>query len=380
MTTTIKHLSIYRVTIGLEQWLWLAIETADNRVGWGDASDSGDDSIVAHLIEQYAPQLIGCDINLANKMLTMDKASSYPAQSTNRFSSTAVSAIDQAIWDLRAQTMRVPLFAAIGSSMDGPIPLYANLNRALKDERSPAAFAESATSAWRAGFRVVKCTPFDEVTPYDIHSNIGPGLERLRSVLNIIPLANVAIDCHGRFHAVTLSQLLTELPHDTTPYWIEDPLAASDHYHTADVLVKHPEVRWAGGETANSVDEALRWMERPWLSIIMPDVKHMGGVSGVRTVMMVAGARGLWASCHNPSSPISTAISAHLSTIPLYPVPLEYPWGHQNIRQGATIPAEPIWDGAYHLSEEPGIGVAPNPEFLNEYGQRWRAGSWEPIR
>lgn len=375
----IKDISMYQVRIGLEKWLWIAIETVDGHIGWGEASDSGNDDLVANLITQMASPMLGSDVHTVHKLIKKVGRSAFPIPSTNRFSSTAVSVVDQAIWDLKAQIMGIPLFVAIGSDMDGPIPLYANLNRALREERSPEAYGESAVSACRAGFDIVKCTPFDEVMPWNIQPNLAPGLERLRSVLEVVPLSNVAIDCHARFHPAILAQLLHEFPVNSRPYWIEDPTPGSYRQWDVPVVERYPEIRWAGGESANSLNEALGYMERPWLNIIMPDVKHMGGVSGVRTLMEVAEAKDFWVSCHNPSGPIATAVSAHLATIPIHAVPLEYPWGQQNIRRGSTIPEEPVRDGAYHLSLESGIGLAPNPDFLKEYGSRWRSGSWESI-
>lgn len=375
MEIVIRDMTIYRVEVSSEHWLWVSISTSDGYTGWGDASDSGDDEVAAHILKRFSSQLLGRD-PWATRISSRSLQQLPPFQRPNRWESTAASAIDQALWDLKAQFMGVPLGVAIGGPRVSSIPLYANLNRALKVDRSPEKYAQSAVEAIHEGFSVVKCTPFDEVNPYDVIPNLDPGLERLGAVLRKIPLSRIAIDCHARFHPSTVPELLRSLPKNERPYWIEDPVSQQFWGQAKDVLDNT--IRWAAGETANSVSESLSWISPPGVSVLMPDVKHVGGVTAVESVMKVAGEQGVWVSCHNPSSPIATAISAHLSVLSLG-IPLEYPWGHATWRKNATTPAEPVWDGIYHLSCTPGIGLAPKPEFLQENGKEWDSGAWIPV-
>jgi galactonate dehydratase len=162
------------------------------------------------------------------------------------------------------------------------------------------------------------------------------------------------------------------------PYWIEDVFQLTDQSALDVFRNRFPHIHWVAGETALRVSELLERIHGGGLDVIMPDVKHIGGVSAVKTLIPLAEAKGIRVSLHNPSGPISTAFSAHLSALCQLSAPLEFPWEVTAVRSDSTFPQEPVRDGKYHLSpERPGIGLQPADHFLSEFGKLWTSGSWK---
>jgi galactonate dehydratase len=103
------------------------------------------------------------------------------------------------------------------------------------------------------------------------------------------------------------------------------------------------------------------------LDIIMPDVKHVGGILELRKVAALAEAGRVSVSPHNPSGPVSTLASVHAAaTIPNF-LALEYPWGETLWRGELLTPPEVIADGAIAVPERPGLGYTLNEETVREH-------------
>lgn len=208
-------------------------------------------------------------------------------------------------------------------------------------------------------------------------TTIEKGLERLEALLAVVPIEYVAIDCHQRFVRYSFARFINTLVHKYgLPYWVEDPVADDDTKAFDKINAKHPEIRWAGGEDIFEFNGMFELMKSGIYDILMPDIKYIGGVSVVKSLIPFAEGVGFKVTMHNPHGPISTAHSAHVSTLSRNKMPMEYPWASSSERHACTIPSEPIWDGAYHLSDEPGIGLKPAEEFLSKYGEVWMNGRW----
>jgi galactonate dehydratase len=108
---------------------------------------------------------------------------------------------------------------------------------------------------------------------------------------------------------------------------------------------------------------------RPFLTqrvvdVLMPDVKHNGGLAVTKAIAAAAQMNQLLIAPHNPAGPVATASTAQvISTVPNFYI-LEYAWGEVDWRAELLQPAERIEDGYLVLSQEPGIGHRLNPALV----------------
>ena len=139
------------------RWLFVVITQRDGRSGMGEASLNGSEEAVRDAASRLAIRALGG---------SPEQPAAFAAgiAPSNLAESAAVSAIDQALWDLHAQNAGVRLADAIGGVRRESILVYANINRRTR-LRTPEGFAASTRDALAAGFTALKIAPFDEVNP-----------------------------------------------------------------------------------------------------------------------------------------------------------------------------------------------------------------------
>ncbi|MFZ4453884.1 mandelate racemase/muconate lactonizing enzyme family protein [Salibacterium aidingense] len=372
----ISNVDVLHIEGSNDYWIWLRMKTDGGMEGWGEVTGSGDDKVLATIVQTLSTKLVGRDALNLDGCIEACSQTSFPNNTSNRFISTAISGIDQCLWDIRAQYFNIPLYWLLGGYEKCEIPLYANLNRGLLTDRSPEALEKNGLKAVENGFSFVKCTPFDEVTPGGNSISVQPGLSRLANLVSKVGMEKIAIDCHQRFNRVQAYQFLEYLKDFDTPFWVEDLLFEGTLRDQKMVYTDFPSIRWAGGETACNIKDILLLIQNGFLDVIMPDVKHCGGVSALKTIIPLIESSGTKVSLHNPSGPIATAFSAHLLSLSSNPEPLEYPWGSVPERKERMQPFEPVSNGIYYLSDLPGIGIKPREEFLESHAHVWEEGMW----
>jgi galactonate dehydratase len=354
-------------------WVFVALTDDVGHVGYGEASHSGDDAATIALLKGALADPIRTtawdDPSAAWGIL--DAAA--PAGTARRVAATAASAVEQALWDLRAQAEDTGLAtllaaragAAAGTSAASTVPLYANINRATVD-RTPDGFAANAARAVAEGFRTVKLAPFDEVgygTPVEERRRLAePGLARVAAVRTIVgPDVRVLVDCHWRFDvptALQVAQVLAELGVG----WLEDPVPYEDGPDSVLAVRQAAPLPIATGERLISAAAFAPFLDAGAADFYLPDVKHIGGIGELLKLAALSEDRGVKITPHNPSGPISTLASATaLASVP-HAAPLEFAWGEVTWRPAVLDPPERIEDGALVLpTGRPGLGARLAP-------------------
>ena len=292
------------------------------------------------------------------------------ASSGNRPVATAFSAIEQALWDLLSKSLDTPFYNLIGGKLNDVLPVYANINRATS-QRDPNGFAKNAVAAVEDGFKAIKAAPFDGFPSLDsptgeINSARELGIACIYAMREAVgDDIDIKIDAHSFFD----TELAISIAHDLDAAnlsWYEEPVAPTQ---TENTRIIHDTISQtvAGGEFLFGVEGFKPLCEAAAVDIIMPDVKHCGGVWEAVKISAFAEANGIKVSPHNPSGPVSTAISASLCAgIPNFDV-LEYQWGEQSWRNTLVEPTETFIDGSIIISDRPGFGIDINDQVLQAH-------------
>lgn len=374
----LRALEVLKVCLPREQWTVLRLRTEEGICGWGEITGSCDDDAVAALLTRITPELARRDLLNILDCRALLTGWRYPAVRTVRSVATALSGLDQALWDITARWYRTPLYKLYGAAGVDSVPLYANLNKALWGMRSPHALMENGSAAAAAGFSTVKCTPFDEVVPTGMDVSLERGLERIEALTQAVPMGRVAVDCHQRFEGYTLARMLEQVVGRWgLPYWVEDPVPVQQDAALRRAQAAFPGIRWAAGEDSLCGRQMMEVVRQGCYEVLMPDVKYIGGPSTVRALLPVLEELGVKPTLHNPSGPIATAHSAHLSALIGCGAPMEFPFGVTDGRAQMCAPYEPIQDGRYWLSERPGIGITLSEDALRTYAQKFCDGVWK---
>jgi len=361
----ITHVALQRVAVSRRgNWQFVQVHTDSGLIGLGEASQGGNDGAVARtILEDVAPAIAGLD-PLDREPLFQR----FRALGAQRAGATALSAIEQALWDIAGQAAGQPIWRLLGGKLRRSVWVYANINRSTSD-RSPDGFAENARRAVAAGFRAIKLAAFDDVprleTP-DAFATIQLGVDRVLAVREAAgPEVQVLLDCHSHFNAAWAIRVARQLE-PARLFWYEDPVPRDD----VDGLVRvHESIEQpvATGETLFGRAAFWELFTRRALDVAMPDVKHCGGIGEMRKIAAMAEPAHVQVAPHHPSGPVAMAATVHaVATMPNFTI-LEYAFGEVPWRESLIEPAESIVDGYYRVPDAPGLGVTLNEAALAEH-------------
>ena len=347
------------------KWIFVLLTASNGVTGLGEASlgrrsELNELNTFFRLVEGQSP----FDIN-------QYRTRGWPrASAGNRAVATAFSAIEHALWDIVGKTLSVPVYQLFGGKLRDSLPVYANINRATSN-RTPEGFAEKARQAVADGFKAIKAAPFDgfpplTASPNEIFEARQLGVDCVFAIREAIgnDIA-IKIDAHS-FFDVELSINVAEQLLPANLSWYEEPIAPTQ---TTDTRRIHDSISqtMAGGEFLFGVEGFSPLCEQKAVDIIMPDIKHCGGLLEAVRIAAVADANGVKVSPHNPSGPVSTAASVALcAALPNFDI-LEYQWGEQPWRGNLVIPSENFVNGTIEINDSPGFGIVLNEQVLAEH-------------
>lgn len=291
-------------------WTFLEMETEGGLRGFGEASLAGGEAAVAEAMAEIAPAAFALSV--------ADPAGLPGRRPLDLAQAAAISAMDQALWDIASQRRGVSLAKALGEVRRDSVRVYANINRRTLD-RSPASFAASARAAIAAGHRAIKLAPFDEVQPGASVDALAPGFARIAAVRAAIdPAVGLMVDCHWRLDQISADHVIAACA-EVGVEWIECPFPerAADAGRIAGVraAANRRGIMLAGLETGIGVDGFEPFIRAGAYDVMMPDLKYVGGLSEALRLSEMLRAAGVGFSPHNPSGPICHAASLHVCAV-----------------------------------------------------------------
>jgi galactonate dehydratase len=344
----------------LTNWIFVFIETDEGVSGIGEATLDGFEHAVSHAIDHEAIHLIGKD-PLQTRIPPMTGFGGM-------IQASAISGLDQALWDLKGKILGVPVYQLLGGAMRERIPMYANVNRACKD-RTPDGFAQIAAQAISSGYTAVKCAPFDGYVWRESigkHSKIEAGIERLMAVRQAIGEQNeLHVECHWRFDAATAIQIGQRI-RAIRPFWFEAPIR-EQHPRLMHQIKVATGLNIAGGEMQINPEQYVPLLLEHSMDIYMPDIKYIGGVTGLMKAAAVIEAHDLYVAPHNPSGPVATAATLHAAAAINNLLTVEYQFGEADWGQELARVDVQIKDGTVTLPQGPGFGVTFDTELAKKH-------------
>ena len=199
--------------------------------------------------------------------------------------SFAVSAVDVALWDLKAQAAGEPLWRLLGGHSP-QVKVYAG----GIDLRVPlAALREQTSKNLAAGFRAIKMKVGRERLREDIAR-----VAAIREILG--PDVPLMVDANMKWsvdEALRASRALAE--YDV--YWLEEPTAPDDVAGHARIEKEGP-LPIAAGENLRTINEFQKMIAAGAVSFPEPDLSNCGGVTAWMKIAHLAEAHNLPVTTH----------------------------------------------------------------------------------
>ncbi len=342
-------------------WIFVRVNTDDGLYGLGEMRSGQNYAPQVAAVRAYADWLEGRNPERINQL-----TKGWPDARKNRAHTSAVSAVEAALWDLLGKQLGMPVHALWGGRVRDKIRLYANINRATTD-RTPEGFATNAAAAVAEGFDAVKLAPFDGMDrEMDSAVEAADGIACMVAVREAIgPDIDLLIDCHNHFTAKGSLEVADAL-RDLDLFWFEQPTPESNVESAVEVKTKCG-MTLAGGEHRAFGDGWTDVFEHGTMDVVMPDQSVIGGMGEVRRVSEMADAWGIATSPHGPVGPLTIAAHVHCAAVAPNFLILEFGWGEIPWRATLTEPPEVIVNGRIPVNDRPGLGYTLNSDTVDEH-------------
>lgn len=390
----ITALRVYIVSLGFRNGIFTEIETDVGIVGTSETVMKRRSRTIAQYIEELGQTLFGKDPRHVEDHYEKLYRDSFWVGGPMH--TTAISAIEIALWDIVGKELNVPLYRLFGGPTRDKIMVYAH----CASGSSPRQFAKNVRERQYQGYKAVKTTlPLfygtSEKAPVTGASSPDAGgysgtlgrIDRSHKETEYLsphllaeiatyfaaardavgPEMGLAVDCHGRLspsNAVRLAETLA--PYD--PLFIEEPVPPESFEALAWVQARSP-IPVAAGERTATIYDAARMMEQRAVSIYQPDVVNCGGLSQARKMAAIAEAYYVTIAPHNPNGAMCTAASVHLAAaIPNFYM-LETIGSAEDAGRFAEIVDTPLdfHDGYLNLPQAPGLGMSLNHAAIEKF-------------
>lgn len=339
------------------RWIFLKVHTDAGIIGLGEPLLEGKARTVATAIEEIAPYLIGKDPRrVTHHWQAIYRHSFYKG---GPILTSALSGIDQALWDIKGKALGVPVYELLGGPTRDRIRVYAHA-------RTP----ETIQAALQQGFTTFK-TGVPRKHPARIVESkafIDYAVEKFAELREIIgPENDIGIDFHGAIPPPTARILIKALePHQ--PLFIEEP-APPENVDVMAEIARGTHLPIATGERIFTKWGFREILQKGAASILQPDLCHAGGITEVRLIAGMAEAHYAALAPHNPMGPISLAAGLQIAaSIPNFLCQEQVSLGDGYIKTPFTVDK-----GYIPLPTLPGLGVELDEEALaDKIDHDWR--------
>lgn len=348
-----------------KNWIFVKVQTDEGITGWGEAYTQydRDTAITAH-IEEMSRYLVGRDPFHIKHFTTHLAYDDYAQRRGAMEFYSAVSGIEQALWDIVGKTLDQPVYNLLGGPVRDRIRVYAN-GWSFGAE-APEDYARAAERVLELGFTAMKFDPLPgpwrTLVP---KAYIRHAEEVVRAVREAAgPSIDLLIEVHRRLapmHAIDLAGRLEQFE----PFWFEEPCPAENLDALAEIraAINIPVVT---GEAIYAKSGFRPVFEQRAADIINPDVCSVGGILELKEIAAMAEPAYVAVSPHNYNSTVlglASTVQAS-ATMPNFLI-TEYFIPFAEVGRKIATQLEPH-NGYITLPEAPGLGVEVHEEAFDQ--------------
>jgi len=346
-------------------WTFVEVLTDEGITGIGEATTEYHEMAVKAQIEtELKPRLLGMDPTEVEKIWQLGYRDFWWRRGVVHTS--ALSGIDQALWDIAGKAYGQPVFKLLGGRVRDRVRCYARADLGF------GTIEEHATQALQEGFDAFKMGFGEETRPFDVERQVEVAVEEMTKYRRAFgPEVDLMIDCAGLFSFQAACKLVEGL-RPLKVFFVEEPLEQGTVEPYLRLKERSPDVRIAAGERWITRWDCKEWFERQAIDVCQVDVCHTGGISELMRIAHFAEVYGIYMAPHNPYGPVATAAAAHAAAAMQNFLILEHcrlrPWFERV--QRLALPISGGYIDVDELARRPGLGVELDMEVVRSHPHR----------
>ncbi len=360
------------------RWLLLKVTTDDGLVGWGEPVLEGRAATVAACVQEMSEVVLGQPAERIEDIWQMLYRGGF--YRGGPVLTSAISGIDQALWDIQGKALGVPVWRLLGGACRERIRVYTWIG----GDRPADVAAQARRAVREQGFTAVKMNACGELGYLDSAGQLDAAVARVAAAREAVgPEVGVAVDFHGRVHRAMAVQLARALE-PYRPLFLEEPVLP-EHAEALAQVAAHTVLPLAAGERVYTRWGFKALFEAGHLAVVQPDVSHAGGISEVRRIAAMAEAYDVAVAPHCPLGPVCLAASLQLdAAMPNFLIQeqslgIHYNRGSDLLDYVADPGVFAYREGLVDVPTGPGLGIEIDEAAVRrgaEVGHHWHNPIW----
>lgn len=338
-------------------WMFVEVTTDTGLKGVGESTFFGFPEATASVAQSMGNRLIGEDpFRIEYHNLSLYRALSMRGMAIGG----AISAIDQALWDIKGKHYQAPVWDLLGGRVRDKVRAMLVIPYGTPEE-----VARSCKQAADEGYTALKVMVYQpEHHLMAFGAKVKDMVERIALIRETVGWdVEIGIELHRNMALGESIAAIREFE-QFRPLFVEDPIPPDSVLSFGEVAEKS-RVPMAAGERNTTIWEFREYVEHGGVHHIRPDVGIAGGITGTRKICALAEAHHQGIIPHAvPSGPVATAAQVQLGlAVPNWEVTEHQvqdsaPWTK------AVKAIVPVVNGHWLPNETPGLGVELDHEGL----------------
>ncbi|MBV7337095.1 galactonate dehydratase [Chloroflexi bacterium TSY] len=363
----ITNVEAYPVWGGHRNFLFVVVDTDEGIYGVGEAGITSREHAVIGAVECFKEVLVGEDpFRIEHIWQVLFRGGFFPAQ---RILSSAISAIDIALWDIKGKALGVPIYELLGGRVRDKVVCYPH-NRGHALEVEP--LVESCLETKAEGWKFVRWGLPQNGEILEPRQAVLASIKQFHAVREAVgDEIELTFDVHTRLDLPDTTLWLCQEVEPLRPFFIEDPLRCEnpDSFKT---LRPRTTVPLAAGEQFSSKWEFRQLIEEEWIDYARIDLCIIGGFTEARKIAGWCETHYIKLALHNPLGPVSSAACLQLNL-----ATSNFGVQEQPSKTGTVltdvVPVQPEWQDGYLLPpDRPGLGIEFDREAAKKHPMQKR--------
>ncbi len=346
------------------------ITTDNGIVGWGETTLEGKPKSTWAAVEELAEYFVGKDpLRIEHHWQHVYRSAFFRGGNVLM---SALSGIDQALWDIAGKHYNVPAYMLLGGAVRDRIRVYAHWGIRGQSDEALASARNRLDMLLAKGYTAFKAGPGGTWRAHEPPARIDAFVKDAYTMREWVgDEVELCFDFHGKMTPGLAIEVCGQLA-GMRPMFVEEPIP-QENVDALKEVSDHVPFPIATGERLLSRWEFREIFEKQAVSYIQPDGSHAGGITELKKIANMAEVYYIHIMPHCAIGPV--AFSACMQVDAVVPNFLVQEQIDVGLGEGLLVEPWQVVDGHVELPTKPGLGfelieseVEKTMEYTEELG------------
>lgn len=289
------------------------ITTDTGIVGWGETTLEGKPKSTTSAVEELADYFAGKDpLRIEHHWQHVYRSAFFRG---GNILMSALSGIDQALWDIAGKYYDVPTYKLLGGAVRDRIRVYAHWDiSSLTDQGKERSRERLEMLQKKGGYKAFKSGPGGKWRAHEPPAVIDAFVKRAYLMREWVgPDVEIAFDFHGKMTPALAIEICNEIK-DMRPMFVEEPVP-QENVDALKLVSDHVPFPIATGERL-----LTRWgfrdvFEKQAVAYLQPDISHTGGITELKKIANMGEVYYMHIMPHCAIGPVAFSASLHVDAV-----------------------------------------------------------------